>query len=92
MTTLAIALLALGLSLAGQNEASAAAASIPGAAASQLADHAGIAMTPVRGWWAVPAIIGGVVLFHHFAHRHPRRCYRHCRRYHGPRYCRRACW
>ena len=85
----AIALLGLVLSLAGPGQVSAAAISAPAMA---VPNAAGSTMTPVGwGWWAVPAVVGGVILFDHL-HRYPYSCYRRCRYYHGPRYCRRACW
>jgi hypothetical protein len=85
----AVALLGLALSLAGQGEARAAAISAPAMAAPNAVDST---MTPAGwGWWAVPAVVGGVILFDHL-HRYPHGCYRRCRHYHGPRYCRRACW
>ena len=82
----AVALLGLMLSLVGQGKVSAAAISVP--AVPNTADNT---MTPVRWWWAVPAVVGGVILFDHL-HRYPYSCYRRCRYYHGPRYCRSACW
>ena len=81
-------LLALGLIFSG---ASANAAAMPmqaGLATSTV--HAQSAVTPVRGWWAVPVIAGGVILYHHY--RHHRRCYRRCYWHYGHRHCRRNCY
>jgi hypothetical protein len=84
---IAIALLGLGLGFAGAGEAWAA---VP--APGMLAPNPGAGLiTPARGgWWAVPAIVGGAILYDHL--RRPRSCYGRCRYYHGPRYCRHACW
>jgi hypothetical protein len=93
---LAVALLAFGLSFAGHGPAEAAAISAPGTTSQALPNAVGSSTIQVRrGWWAVPAVVGGVLLFHHFDRHHYRRpyrsCYRRCRRHHGPRYCRRYC-
>jgi hypothetical protein len=88
---LAVALLALGLSFAGHGSAEAASMSIAGATSNALPDAVGDTAIEVRrGWWAVPVIVGGVLLYHHLD-RHHSSCYRRCRRWHGPRYCRRHC-
>ena len=62
----AVALLGLGMSFAGQAPASAAAASISGAAL-PLAQMAGDSATRVGGkracWWDVPVIGAGVAFF-----------------------------
>jgi len=93
---LAVAVLAFGLGVAGHGPAEAAAISPPGATSQALPGAVGSSTIQVRrGWWAVPAVVGGVLLFDHFDRHHYRRphrsCYRRCRRHHGPRYCRRYC-
>jgi hypothetical protein len=88
---LAAALLALGLSFAGQGTAEAASMSIPGTTSQALPNAVGDSAIEVRrGWWAVPVIVGGVILYHQLE-RHHYSCYRRCRRWNGPRYCRRYC-
>lgn len=87
---LAVAALAMGLSFAGHGGAEAASLSAPDVISQSL--PADSAITPVRGgWWAVPAVIGGVIILDHLHRRSYWGCYRRCRYYHGPRYCRRAC-
>jgi hypothetical protein len=87
---LAIAVLGVGLAFGGPDAVEAATVSAPGVISQSVPAES--AVTRVRGgWWAVPAVIGGVILFDHLHRRSYGGCYRRCRHYHGPRYCRRAC-
>lgn len=87
---LAVALLALGLSFSVTGSAHAAAMPLHSELSPAISHSGESAVTPVRGWWAVPLIVGGVILYHH--HRHYRHCYRRCYWRHGHRHCGRRCY
>jgi hypothetical protein len=89
------AVLGLFLSFSVTSQADAAPFS-PATGLDQTHNAIGSNLTPVHGsgWWAVPAVVGGLILFHEF-HRHHRYCccrtYRKCWWRNGRRYCRRYC-
>ena len=102
----AAALLIAGFSFGGVEHGEAAPFAMPGhlnAAVSQTG--AGTHLQKTDGWWwAVPLVVGGVILldrhyrYHHYEYYHPRPyrsyyhgCYRECRRDHGHRHCRNYC-
>ena len=88
---LAVTLLGLGLSFGASGPACAAPISAPGDLSQAIARADGSAVTQTRGWWAVPLVVGGVILYHHHRHyrgHHYKRCYWH----HGHRHCYRRDW
>lgn len=91
---LTAAVLGLSLGLCATTQADAAAVS-PVTGLDQTQKAIDSTLTPVHGggWWAVPVVIGGVILFDEL-HRRDCCCYRTYRKCwwrHGRRYCRRFC-
>jgi hypothetical protein len=87
---LAVAMLILGLNFSGAGSVQAAAMPIHSALAPLSSQSGESAVTSVRGWWAVPLVVGGVILYHH--HRHYRHCHRRCWWHRGHRHCGRRCY
>jgi hypothetical protein len=87
---LAVALLGWGLSFGLAGTAAAAPLS-PGDFATAVTQSSQSAVTQVRGWWAAPLVLGGVVLYHHHRHYRHRHCYRRCYWHRGHRHCYRHC-
>ena len=86
---LAVTLLVLGISFSNAGSTHAAAMTPYSGAVPEAPQSGKNAMTPVRGWWAVPLIVGGAILYHHHYHRH---CHRRCYWRHGYRHCYRRCY
>ena len=83
------ALFGLFLSSGAINQANAAPFT-PSGLDVQISDATdGSALTRTHGgWWAVPVVVGGVILYHHLRHHN---CHRHCYWRHGHRHCYRRC-
>lgn len=83
------ALFGLFLSSGAINQANAASFT-PSGLDAQISDATGgdVLTRTSSGWWAVPVVVGGVILYHHI-HRH--RCYRRCYWRRGYRRCYRRC-